>query len=192
MCGAARDEEGPLPYAPIAEALDRLLAARPDLAFSLTGAARAELARVTAALPAQPTDPEPRAERQRIFSSVAQVFARAAGERGAVLLLDDLHAADEATLQLLHYLARRARFQRLLIVMSFRVGPGSPRSIERAQVYLSSASSRARSRWPRSTARPPGLSRSKCRIGRWLKARLTRSLSWRGETHSLLRSWRRR
>jgi tetratricopeptide (TPR) repeat protein len=123
MRGAAREEEGPLPYAPIVEALDRLLAARPDLAFSLTSAAQAELARVTAASPAQPTDPEPRADRQRIFSSVAQVFARAAGERGAVLLLDDLHAADEATLQLVHYLARTARYQRLLIVMSFRDRP---------------------------------------------------------------------
>ena len=126
MRGAAREEEGPLPYAPIAEALDRLLAARPDFAFSLTSAAQAELARVTAASPAEPTDPEPRADRQRIFSSVAQVFARAAAERGAVLLLDDLHAADEATLQLVHYLARTARYQRLLIVMSFRDRPRVP------------------------------------------------------------------
>jgi len=126
MRGAAREEEGPLPYAPIAEALDGLLAARPDLAFSLTTATQAELARVTAASPAQPTDPAPTADRQRIFSSVAQVFARAAGERGAVLLLDDLHAADEATLQLVHYLARTARYQRLLIVMSFRDRPRIP------------------------------------------------------------------
>ena len=126
MRGAAREEEGPLPYSPIAEALDRLLAARPDLAFSLTSAAQAELARVTAVSPGQPTDPEPRADRQRIFSSVAQVFARAAGEHGAVLLLEDLHAADEATLQLTHYLARTARYQRLLIVMSFRDRPRIP------------------------------------------------------------------
>ena len=126
MRGAAREEEGSLPYGPIAEALDRLLAARPDFALSLTSAARAELARVTAASPAQPTEPEPRADRQRIFSSVAQVFARAAGERGAVVLLDDLHAADEATLQLVHYLARTARYQRLMIVMAFRDRPRSP------------------------------------------------------------------
>ncbi|MGZ4223558.1 MAG: ATP-binding protein [Solirubrobacteraceae bacterium] len=126
MRGAAREEEGPLPYGPIAEALDRLLAARPDLAFSLTSAAQAELARVTAASPAQPTEPKPRADRQRIFSSVAQMFARAATERGAVLLLDDLHAADEATLQLVHYLARTARYQRLLIVMAFRDRPRIP------------------------------------------------------------------
>ena len=126
MRGAAREEEGPLPYAPIAEALDRLLVGRSDLAFSLTSAAQAELARVTAASPAQPTQPEPRADRQRIFSSVAQVFARAAAERGAVLLLDDLHAADEATLQLVHYLARTARYQRLLIVMAFRDRPRIP------------------------------------------------------------------
>ncbi len=123
MRGAAREEEGPLPYAPIAEALDRLLAARPDFALSLTSAAQAELARVTAASPARPKDPEPRADRQRIFSSVAQVFARAAGERGAVILLDDLHATDEATLQLVHYLARTARYQPFLIVMSFRDRP---------------------------------------------------------------------
>ena len=135
MRGAAREEEGALPYAPIAEALDRLLAERPDLAFSLTSAAQAELARVTAASPAPPTDPEPRADRQRIFSSVAQVLARAAGEHGAVLLLDDLHAADEATVQLVHYLARTARYQRLLIVMSFRDRPRVP-ALERTRLGL--------------------------------------------------------
>ena len=54
------------------------------------------------------------------------MFARAAAERGAVLLLDDLHAADEATLQLVHYLARTARYQRLLIVMAFRDRPRIP------------------------------------------------------------------
>ena len=138
MRGAAREEEGPLPYAPIAEALDGLLAARPDLAFSLTTAAQAELARVTAASPAQPTDPEPRADRQRIFSSVAQVFARAAGERGAVLLLDDLHAADEATLQLVHYLAR-ARSKSL----SWSASASLIRSPARQRSTIS-----ARSRWP--------------------------------------------
>ena len=57
---------------------------------------------------------------------MTQVFARVAGERGAVLLLDDLHAADEATLQLVHYLARVARYQRLLIVIAFRDRPRIP------------------------------------------------------------------
>jgi len=50
--GATRVEEGVLPYAPIVEALDRLLLERSDLAAALSDGAQAEIARLTAASPA--------------------------------------------------------------------------------------------------------------------------------------------
>jgi hypothetical protein len=77
MRGAAPEEEGPLPYAPIVEALDRLLDARPDLAFSLTSAAQGELARVTAASPAA-------ADRSRAQGGPAKdLLERGAGVRAS-------------------------------------------------------------------------------------------------------------
>jgi len=118
--GATRVEEGALPYAPVAEAVDRLLLERPDLAALLSEGAQIEIARLTAASPAAMTEADPGTVRRRLFSAVAQLLSGAARERGAVVLLEDLHAADEATVQLAHYLVRAARFQPLLVVLSYR------------------------------------------------------------------------
>ena len=118
--GATRVEEGALPYAPIVEALDRLLLERPDLAAALSEGAQAEIARLTAAAPAPAAQADPGTVRRRVFSAVAQLMSAAARERGAVVLLEDLHAADDATVQLAHYLVRTSRFQPLLVVLSYR------------------------------------------------------------------------
>ena len=118
--GATRVEEGALPYAPIVEALDRLLLERPDLAAALSEGAQAEIARLTAAAPAPVAQADPGTVRRRVFSAVAQLMSAAARERGAVVLLEDLHAADDATVQLAHYLVRTSRFQPLLVVLSYR------------------------------------------------------------------------
>ena len=118
--GATRVEEGALPYAPIVEALDRLLLERSDLAAALSEGAQAEIARLTAAAPASVAQADPGTVRRRVFSAVAQLMSAAARERGAVVLLEDLHAADDATVQLAHYLVRTSRFQPLLVVLSYR------------------------------------------------------------------------
>ncbi len=118
--GATRVEEGALPYAPVAEALDRLLLERPDLAAALGEGAQVEIARLTAASPAPVAVADPGTVRRRLFSAVAQLLSVAARERGAVVLLEDLHAADDATVQLAHYLVRTSRFQPLLVVLSYR------------------------------------------------------------------------
>ncbi len=124
--GATLVEEGALPHAPIAEALDRLLLERPDLAAALSEGAQAEIARLTAASPVPVAEADPGTVRRRLFSAVAQLVSAAARERGAVVLLEDLHAADDATVQLAHYLVRTARFQPLLVVLSYRAEGMSP------------------------------------------------------------------
>jgi DNA-binding SARP family transcriptional activator len=124
--GATRVEEGVLPYAPIVEALDRLLLERSDLAAALSDGAQAEIARLTAASPAPVAEADPGTVRRRLFSAVAQLMSAAARERGAVVLLEDLHAADDATVQLAHYLVRTSRFQPLLVVLSYRAAGVSP------------------------------------------------------------------
>lgn len=67
--------------------------------------------------------------RTRLFGAIL-AFLRRASERTPVLLcLEDLHAADAATLQLFHYLSRQTRTSRVVIVGSFRteeLHPGGP------------------------------------------------------------------
>jgi DNA-binding SARP family transcriptional activator len=120
--GTARAEEGSAPLAPFVEALDRLLLERPELMAGLTETAQAELARLTAAAPRPAPDGDglETGKSQRIFSAVAQLIAAAARERGCVLLIEDLHCAGETATQLVHYLARVARFQPLMVLVSYR------------------------------------------------------------------------
>src|SRR4051812_10260076 len=86
--GAAHEQEGRTPYAPLVEALDPLAAQRPELAGALTDSAQAALSRLLPSVrrPASPTN-EP-VDRHRVFSAVAQLLAQAAAERGAVLVVD--------------------------------------------------------------------------------------------------------
>src|SRR5262249_40041758 len=59
-------------------------------------------------------------DKQWLFSAVAGFFTRLAGRGPVVLFLDDLHAADEDSLALMHHLARAALSDRLLLLGSLR------------------------------------------------------------------------
>jgi hypothetical protein len=63
---------------------------------------------------------ESEAARFYLCEAVADVFRRAASVEPLVLVLDDLHAADEASLLLLQFLARGLRGARLLVVGAYR------------------------------------------------------------------------
>lgn len=72
--------------------------------------------------PETPPNPtlQPEAEKQRVFESFVS-FCRLLWEGSAlVLFVDDVHWADGGTLNLLRHLARRARTQPLLIVLTYR------------------------------------------------------------------------
>jgi DNA-binding NarL/FixJ family response regulator len=59
-------------------------------------------------------------ERTRLFEAVARLLARVA-ERGPLLVaLDDLHWADPASVQLLHYVARGVPDRRMVLVTAYR------------------------------------------------------------------------
>jgi DNA-binding SARP family transcriptional activator/tetratricopeptide (TPR) repeat protein len=120
--GAAHEEEGRTPYAPLMEALDPLAARRPELAAALTDSAQAALARLLPSLPRVATTDDA-VNRHRLFSAVAQLLAQAAAERGVVLAIDDLNAVDEATAALLHHLTRSAGGKRLVVVAALRDEP---------------------------------------------------------------------
>jgi len=114
--GGAHAEEGRSPYAPFVEAIDPLVRDRPDLTAGLTPGALSALALIApSASRAEPPASHPM-DRHRILSAAGRLMERAAAERPVLLVLDDLHAADEATLELVHYLARAARRARLVLV----------------------------------------------------------------------------
>jgi len=113
----ARAAEGRTPYRPLAEALEPLLAERPDLAAALPERTQRVLALLS---PAAATPAAGSARGQEVLTALAGVLTAAARERGTVLALEDLHVADEATLRVLSYLVPVARRERLLIVLTAR------------------------------------------------------------------------
>jgi DNA-binding SARP family transcriptional activator len=68
----------------------------------------------------------PDLQRTRLFEAVVALIAWAAGERPLLLMLDDIHTADEPSLELAGYVARRAAALPVLIVLTRRPLPDSP------------------------------------------------------------------
>jgi DNA-binding SARP family transcriptional activator/tetratricopeptide (TPR) repeat protein len=96
------------------------------------GAGSAELAQFLPELrelfPDLPEPPalEPESARFRLFEAVSSFLRSAAQTRPLVLVLDDLHAADEPSLLLLQFLARELGESRLLVVGAYRDVDPSP------------------------------------------------------------------
>lgn len=119
--GAGRDAEGAPPYGPLVEALDPLLRRRPDLLERLGDGSRRALALLTPA--AGHAEGDAASERHRLLAAIGHLLDEAARERGVVLALEDLHAADEATLRLVDYLSGAARATPLIVVATLRPAP---------------------------------------------------------------------
>src|SRR5262245_40100053 len=69
-------------------------------------------------------DPDPLAQsaaaRFRLFDAVTVLLRRASAVQPLLIVLDDLHAADPASLLLLRFIARELRSTRLLVVATYR------------------------------------------------------------------------
>ena len=78
-----------------------------------------ELSELFLELP-QPLALESEGARFRLFEAVSTFLQSAAQSRPLVLVLDDLHAADEPSLLLLRFVARQIADSRLLVVCAFR------------------------------------------------------------------------
>jgi DNA-binding SARP family transcriptional activator len=124
-----------LPYLPVVDAL-RPLCGAPQLT-ELVPDLR-ELPRLVAGLvdgAPPPSEEETRAaSRVRLFSEVLAVVDRLSTDDVVVLVLEDLHWADESTLDLVAYLAHAVPGRRVLFVASYRsdeAGTG-----ERLQVFV--------------------------------------------------------
>ena len=120
-----------LPYLPVVDAL-RPLCGEPaleDLVPDLRELPRLVAGLVDGAPPVPVVEQETTraASRVRLFSEVLAVLERLSAENGIVLVLEDLHWADESTLDLVAYLAHTVPGRRILFVASYRsdeAGPG--------------------------------------------------------------------
>ena len=115
--GTASAVEGPWPYAPVLEAMGDVCRHHPTLLDGLDDNYRHEIER---AMSGREVTWSGETAHQRLFVAVAELLRLAAAGHGLLLLVDDLHEADEASLRLLHYLARCAVDEPVLLVLASR------------------------------------------------------------------------
>ena len=112
------------PYQPFTEALGALLRTLPDdVVAAIVGGRAIELARILPDLgppgAVAPVSGDPDTERHRTHIAVGDLLRAATETRPLVLVVEDCHWADVATLHLLRHLARPGE-GRLLVVATFR------------------------------------------------------------------------
>jgi ABC-type oligopeptide transport system substrate-binding subunit/serine/threonine protein kinase/class 3 adenylate cyclase len=122
--------EGGAPYAPLAqiirEALEIPALALPLAGRRLGGGALADLITLDPTLradyPDVPLNPplEAMAEQQRLFDSVVTFLAALTAHAPVLLIIDDAHWADSASLSLLRHLARRSKALPVLMILTYR------------------------------------------------------------------------
>jgi DNA-binding SARP family transcriptional activator len=115
---------------PLVDALDSALAALPTARLrTLVGTRAAALTGLWPDLADELGTPvehgTPELQVRRSFEAVTTVLRGLATDRPTLLLLDDLHQAGLATVELLHYLARHAAPARLLVLATLRTGEGA-------------------------------------------------------------------
>lgn len=122
-------EEGLVPHHPFVAALEHHVRhTPPEVLRRQLGRHGAELLRLVPALVDHLTDlaavppGEPEGQRFRLFEAVRHLLAAASAARPVVLILDDLHWADESTLLLLDHLVRGPESGGLLVVGTLRAG----------------------------------------------------------------------
>ena len=116
---AGRCAEDGVVFAPFAEALRPYATEARD---ALPEWVVAELARLLPELasPAGPPGDGPEGARHRLFEAVAATVAHAAAARPVLLVVEDLHWADAATLQMLAHVVRTVGWAPLLVAGSTR------------------------------------------------------------------------
>ena len=126
VVGRAYPVETGVPYALFADAfLPLLRTLAPAQLTVLTRGGLAELAQLFPALGASLDRgaPVPRGEptelKARLLWNFAQLVARLAAQRPLLIALDNLHWADSASLELLHFVARQLTSERVAIIASY-------------------------------------------------------------------------
>ena len=118
--GTSAPVEGAWPYAPVVEALADVCRRHPTLLDGLPDHHREEIDRALAGAEISWTGGS---SHQRLFVAAAELVRLASATNGLLLTIDDVHDADDASLRLLHYIARSTRDQRVCIVLTHRPAP---------------------------------------------------------------------
>ncbi len=132
LTGVCGEQDRAHPFAPLLDAVrQHLRQTRGPGAVRLFGPDAPLFARLLPELAAPGADAlpplPPEAEKRRLFEAFVRLFARLAATAPLLLVLEDLHWADEATLELLHLLPRRLANARVLTVLTARNDePGDP------------------------------------------------------------------
>jgi predicted ATPase len=139
--GSAFELDQTLPYGPIADLLRVLLGSKsPQEVVALLGPAVVAVGRllpgVGAWLPPDfsdgsaraPSDPE--LNRQQLLQGLLLAFDRAVQQGPTIIVVEDVHWADEASLDLLLHLARSAADRSLLLVLTLRNEDAGPAALD--------------------------------------------------------------
>ena len=120
--GSAYALEGRLAYAPILAIFGPLLRRLDSPRQAQLVSGLPDLGRLfnDLRLPAPLPLGDPALEKTRLFEAVARLLERLARETPVLLFLDDLHWADPASIELLHYLARGIADQSVLVLGTYR------------------------------------------------------------------------
>jgi DNA-binding SARP family transcriptional activator/Tfp pilus assembly protein PilF len=124
LLGRCYKAERGLPFTPIIEALRRSLAVLelaqvPPLWLAEVARLLPELCQLCPELKLNLSLP-PRGKSGRLFEGLNQLLFALSRARPLCLFLDDLHWADDSTLQYLHYLARHLSKERVLLLCAYR------------------------------------------------------------------------
>ncbi|MGD9998232.1 MAG: AAA family ATPase [Ilumatobacteraceae bacterium] len=125
--GSAAPVEGAWSYAPVVEALADLCRRHPALLDGLADHHRDEILR---ALRSTEVEWSGESTHQGLFVAAAELVRLASSTSNLLLVIDDIHDADDASLRLVHYIARSSRAQRVCIVLTQRDTPSSDSLVE--------------------------------------------------------------
>jgi tetratricopeptide (TPR) repeat protein len=125
LCGWCLSEAS-IPYFPFTEAFNTYMSATSDAKskstmtdqLGITGWLKGT--RLTKESKTQELFSTPEIERDKTFEAVARVLVQLSAQKSLVLSLDDLQWADHLSLALIHYLSRKCRNSRLLIIGTYR------------------------------------------------------------------------
>jgi len=127
LSGRCFEQDRSFPYAPLIDMLRSFFATNPasDLLAAL-GLLAVELVKLLPELAPQVSTPQnaphldSEVEKRRLFEALAGLFLRQAEAGPLLIIVEDLHWSDQASLEFLLYLARRMSDQPLFLLLSYR------------------------------------------------------------------------
>lgn len=129
--GSCFEQDASFPYAPLIDLLRAFFARRSAAEiFDLLGPLGGELVKLLPELGVhgvQPTAPlEPEAEKRRLFETLTRFLCQLSERQPLLVILEDIHWADETSLEWLHFFARRLPSYPILLLASYRREEVSP------------------------------------------------------------------